>query len=184
MSVEFGPPAEDLSQGDLFSAAPSVYVRSLNVMVKTAESRFKLERDAPKTLKLEEEHQANAICARRYSLVLTHDCEIDKSTRNGSFLLAQVRPLSGVHERDRKGFEDNTRHRAFYLPPSEFLAGPHYADLRVVTTLRQDLASELARVASMNEDGRRMLREHIFRFFTRRYLPSDWLTWEEDTDGT
>jgi hypothetical protein len=183
--VEFGPPADELSQGDLFEAAPTLYVRSLDFMVQTERGRFKLEHQCPPALDPSKEHPANAVAARRFGLVLTHDCEIDKDTTRASFLLVQVRPISAVHADDRSGFENYTRHRAFYLPPGDYLPEGHYADLRVITTLRQDLASVLERVASMNEDGRRMLREHIFRFFTRRYLPADWMTWEEDVaDGT
>ena len=56
-----------------------------------------------------------------------------------------------------------------------------YADLRIITTTRRDAFEELDRIGSMNEDGRRMLREQLFRFFTRRLLPGDWISWEQET---
>jgi hypothetical protein len=69
--------------------------------------------------------------------------------------------------------------RAFYLPPGGFLDGEHYVDFRVITTIRRQTLEELTRVASMNDEGRLLLRAHLFRFFTRRTLPPDWLEWPE-----
>jgi hypothetical protein len=181
LAVEFGLPADELSQGDLFAAVPAVYVKSLAHMVRLDESRYELRSTAPIQLNLEREHQANAVAVRAYAIVLSHDCEIDKNPRRASVQLAVVRPLAGVPDEHRDGFRANSRHRAFYLgAPEELDRLEHYADLRLITTIRKSALEPLARLASMNEDGRRMLREQMFRFFTRRFLPEDWITWEEE----
>jgi hypothetical protein len=180
LAVEFGAPAELVSQGDLVLAAPSVYVVDLGYLVKIDTNLYRMLQHAPASRRLDRDQPANATEVRRPGIVLTHDCEIDKNHTRASLIVSQVRPLSDVPESDRDGFRDNTRHRAFYLPPGDFLDYESYADLRAITVLRASAFADLERVASMNEDGRRMLREQLFRFYTRRYLPDAWGVWPED----
>jgi hypothetical protein len=180
MPVEFGPPGPELSQGDLFDLVPSVYVHDLGYMSKTDTSKYRLLRHRPESFKLEVEHAATAMAIRRPAIVLTHDCEIDKPHSRSTVLMALVRAIDGVPEAHREGFRDYTRHRAFFLPETPYLEGESYADLRAVTTVRRDVLETLKRPASISEDGRRMLREQLFRFFTRRFLPDDWTTWPHD----
>lgn len=182
MPVEFGPAAADLSQGDLIELVPSVYVRDFGYMVRLDADRYRLQAAKPDSFDVDREHAATATAVRRMGLVLTHDCEIDKAAARASALIALVRALTGVPEEHRAGFREYTRHRAFYLPESRYLPGEHYADLRAVTTVRRAALDSLQRRASMTEDGRRMLREQLFRFFTRRYLPSGWTEWPEDQE--
>jgi hypothetical protein len=180
LPVEFAAPGDELSQGDLFEEVPSVVVHDLLFMVKSADNAFHLERERPASRRDDRTYPANAEEARAPGIVLSHDCEIDKQTRKTIVHVALVRPLDGVPEEHREGFRRNQRHRAFYLPPNGFLDGENYADLRRITVLRADTLLELTKRASMNEDGRRMLREQVFRFFTRRYLPDDWIDWPEE----
>lgn len=180
MPVEFGPPGPELSQGDLFDLVPSVYVHDLGYMSKTDTNKYSLLRNRPESFKLDAEHAATAMAIRRPAIVITHDCEIDKPHSRATLLMASVRPLAKIRKEDREGFRDNTRHRAFYLPETPYLTGENYADLRTVTTVRRDVLETLQKLASMGEDGRRMLREQLFRFFTRRFLPDDWTAWPND----
>jgi hypothetical protein len=179
--IEFGPPAAELSQGDLVERAPSVHVASLDHIIKIDANRYELRSEAPLQLDLAKKHPANANAVRAPALVLSHDCEIDKNPARATLLLAIIRWLDGVPEEHRDGFRANTRQRAVYLGAPNVLGDREcYADLRIITTVRRDAFEQLSRVASMSEDGRRMLREHLFRFFTRRLLPEEWLGWEEE----
>lgn len=181
MPVAFGLPRPDLSQGDLFDLVPSILVKDLGYMIKVDDARYKLQQWRPGTLNVSKEHAATATAVRRPGLLLTHDCEIDKNPSRATLLISLIRPLGGVPDEHQAGFRDYTRHRAFYLPETpQYLSGENYADLRAITTIRRDTLEALPRLASMNEDGRRMLREHLFRFFTRRFLPSDWTSWPDD----
>jgi hypothetical protein len=180
MPVEFGPLGPELSQGDLFDLVPSVYVHDLGYMSKTDTTKYRLLRNRPESFKLDAEHAATAMAIRRPAIVVTHDCEIDKPHSRATVLMALVRPIDKVPDEHRDGFRDYTRHRAFYLPETSYLTGENYADLRAITTIRRDMLDELRRLASMSEDGRRMLREQLFRFFSRRFLPDDWTTWSDD----
>lgn len=192
MPVEFGPSGPDLSQGDLIELVPSVWVEDLGYLSKTADAppRFRLHRERPEQLKDDQPHPANAINVRAFGVVLTHDCEIDKDDKQrGSILVGLVRPLSSVSgEENQEGIRQYTRHRAFYLPASAsegdeafpYLAEDGYVDLRRITSVRRAALDELERKARMNEDGRLMLQEHLFRFFTRRILPEEWRAWESE----
>jgi hypothetical protein len=130
-------------------------------------------------------------------VVLTHDCEIDKDDKQkGSILVGLVRPLKAVgSEANAEGIRQYTRHRAFYLPadtpdaaaepPADaatYLAEEGYIDLRRITSVRRATLDELERKAAMSEDGRLMLQEHLFRFFSRRILPGEWREWESEDE--
>jgi hypothetical protein len=183
MPVEFGPPGLELSQGDLIGLAPSHYSHDLAYMVKIDANpvRFQLRATRPQHMHDDQTHQANARGVRVAGIVLTHDCEIDKDDRvRASILLGLVRPLDGLREEDREGIRQNTRHRAFYLPANQHVEGESYLDLRRVTSVRREALEQLDRQAAMNEDGRSMLQEHLFRFFARRLLPEDWSEWEAE----
>lgn len=181
MPVEFAAPGDELSQGDLFADVPSLVVHDLRYMVKLDQNAYRLE-DDPGQRRADRTYPANAEEARTHGVVLTHDCEVDKQTRKALIHVALVRPLTeqAVAADLHQQFRENTRHRAFYLPPNDFLEGESYVDLRRITAVRGDTLLELPRVASMNEDGRRMLREQLFRFYTRRYLPDEWIEWPEE----
>ena len=208
MTVELGPAAGDLEQGDVFEMVPSVYVRSLAYMARLAENHYALRHQLPAgtdvgvgrqanvrevVLDLEagerdlppdegEDRIGNAFGARRLGLVLTHGCEIDKMTENPMVTVAQVRELSGVHDDDRDSIRTYEQKRAFYLPPSEHLRDEHYADFRFLTTIRCNQVEQLGKLASMNEDGRRLLHFQLFRFFARKLLPPGWETWADEAE--
>jgi hypothetical protein len=181
LPLAFVEPAGELSQGDLLLNVPSVYVTDLRYMVERGDAEnFRLTREAPRRRE-DRAHQGNVLEMRKPGVILTHDCEIDKEPTRATLLVGAVRPIAAVNEADREGFRSNTRHRALYLPESPpHLPEESYLDLRCITVLRRDALEQCARVASMNEDGRRLLREQLFRFFTRRYLPDGWVAWPEE----
>lgn len=181
MAVEFSPPSEELSQGDLFEGVPSIYVDDLRYLVKTGENLFALQQGA-QPRRADRTYPANASEVRSLGVVVTHDCEIDKDVRKALVYSVLVRTLRApdVPEEHLEGFRENRRHRAFYLPANEYLDGENYIDFRRMTPIRADLLLTLPKLASMNEDGKRMLQEHLFRFLTRRLLPDGWAGWPED----
>jgi len=181
VSLDFVAPREELSQGDLLNEAPAIFVRDLDYLVKFDKDRFRLQAARPASLHVEQTRHENAQGVRRLGMVLTHDCEIDKPGGTApSLQLALVRRLAGVHEQHRAPIREGRQHRAFYLPAGGPLEEEHYADLRAVTTIRRDAADLLPRVVSLNDHGRRLLIETIFRFYTRRLLPAGWVDWEEE----
>jgi hypothetical protein len=182
LPVAFGAPKDEISQGDLLADVPSALIEDLRYMVQTGEDTFKLDSD-PQPRRLDRMYPSNAREVRTFGVVITHDCEIDKPSRRSLVYVALVRPLAGVAEEHREGFRSNTRHRAFYLPANEYLPDESYVDLRRMTPVVGNVIGELPRLACMNEDGRSMLREQLFRFFTRRFLPEEWADWPEEINN-
>ncbi len=135
-------------------------------------------------MQLATKHAANAQEVRVPAIILTHDCALDNDPDKSTVLLGLVRPLKGLDGKIASTFRSNTRSRALYLPASEYLEeGESYLDLRRITTIQKGLLAELVIVASMNENGRLMLREQLVRFFTHKVLPAGWADWEEDAGG-
>jgi hypothetical protein len=181
----------------VFAEVPAVFVRSLAYMVKLDKNAFALRQKPPAALDPAKEHQANvreassrvdlddpfgnATGVRRHAMVISHDCEIDKAIDRPSVQVAMIRSLADVHEDDRDSIRAYDEKRTFYLPTNEFLAGENYVDFRIITTLRLDeTLAKLDAVASLNEDGRITLRAQLFRFYSRRKLPDEWVSWEEE----
>lgn len=104
MPVEFGPPAAELSQGDLFGGVPSAHVESLATLVRLDDRRFELREEAPEQFDLSRKHQVTTSGHRTHAIVLTHDCEIDKNPKRATLLMAAVRSLEAVPEEHRDGF--------------------------------------------------------------------------------
>ena len=200
MAVELLDPGDaPLSQGDLLAEVPSVYVRSTSYLVATGKNAYKLSRRLPDSVDSAAfaqanareiaEHQGedawgNAFGGRRFGIVLSHDCELDKPGEKRYVQTALVRPLAAVPERFQDGIRGYERQkRAFYLPPNDFLENENFADLRMITTLRRaEVIDQLARIARMNEDGQVLLRFQLFRFFARKRLPEGWEDWPDDVD--
>src|SRR5690242_421148 len=130
-----------------------------------------------------EDAWGNAYGGRRYGIVISHDCELDKPGEKRYVQTALIRPLSGVPERFRDSIRDYRQKRALYLPPNAFLEGENFADLRMITTLRRaEVIDQLKRVAKMNEDGRVLLHFQLFRFYARKRLPNGWEDWPDEAE--
>jgi hypothetical protein len=180
LPVQFEPPGDRLSQGDLLRASPSVWVESLNPLVRIDNNRYELRRETPQTLDLSRPHPANARAVREWAVVLTHDCELDNAPERAPILLGLVRPLENMTDEILESFRQNTRNRSLYLPAEGGLDRESFLDLRRKTSVRRSILPDLDVAASMNEDGRLMLREQLFRFFVHKVLPDNWVDWEED----
>jgi hypothetical protein len=196
----------------LFDLAPSVYVKSLAYLVRLDRNSYAIRRHKPDAfdegrvqqqnvrevvLDLADGEQdlepmdggdrfGNAVGARRLGLVIDHGCELDKPDEPRVVHLAQVKPLDGVHEDDRESIVTYHQKRMFFLPESDALpedhAHDHYADFRFITTLTRDVVDELPKIASMNEDGRKLLHFQLYRFFARKRLPDGWEDWLDEAE--
>jgi hypothetical protein len=199
LPATFVAPWPRLTPGDLLAEAPSLYSRSLAFLVQEGENKYALKpaQRLPEAFDIAkfaqanardgavEDEMGNAVGARRVGIVLSHGCEIDKNELGDKHYVqtALVRPLQAVHEEHRDDIRSNRAKRAFYLPETEHLEGEHFADLRRITTMRrEEVAQQLNRLASLNEDGQHELQAQLFKFFTRRKLPPEWTSWIEDTE--
>jgi hypothetical protein len=167
-------------------------------MIQVDRNRFELRKTFVGTHKPNIEHKANASEVRAAGVVLSHDCELDKVTTSATVLVGLVRLPDKIQE----GIRENAHLRALYVPPSPRLTAAlldgtdadetvgtgeeleAYIDFRRVTTIVRPPVNELTLAASMNEDRKMLLQAQLFRFFSRRVLPSAWSEWEveDETD--
>ena len=130
----------------------------------------------------DEDRFGNAVGARRLGIVLSHGCELDKTPQYPIVTMAQVRPLAPLPREVQGGVRDYSQKRTLYLPAGKVLTTEHFADFRQLTTVRRDVVDDLPKVASMNEDGQRLLQFQLFRFFLRKRLPDGWESWPDEAE--
>lgn len=165
-------PVADVSQGDIFTRVPSVYVPS-PVQV----GRFVTGRGGVAQVELTDVGQEGfpwsseqAVVTRGafpYGVMLTHDCEIDKDDRYR--LMAMVRPIEGAPAEAIDEIRIGGRRRFFHLPAeSEIYDFPEsYIDFRRLTAVRVPVLQLCPRVLSMSEHLRSSMREALITYLTR-----------------
>lgn len=98
------------------------------------------------------------------AVVLSHDCEIDKSKR---VLVAPVLPITTIDIAHR----DIVRNRRRYpfMPVSEIqnILSESYIDLRGICFLERELIDHASRLSSMSVTGLEYLRFQLIAFITR-----------------
>jgi hypothetical protein len=98
------------------------------------------------------------------ALILSHDCEIDKSKR---VQIAPVFALDSLPPENRLAVLEQRRFSLMPLPDVPKL-GTCYADFRLMQPVRRDFLGLENRLASMNTDAVDRLQTQIAMFFTRR----------------
>lgn len=103
-----------------------------------------------------------------HAILLTHDCEYDKSA-NSSVLLAEIRDLSEVVLGSQGHIRQYRTRNTFYLEAIEDHLPESYVDFRRITRLPKTVIASLAnnsnRIASLSDDSRLALQQQIAAFF-------------------
>jgi hypothetical protein len=108
------------------------------------------------------------------ALVLTHDCEIENEDRRSHRLVALVRPLEVLNDNDQAVVVEGRHFGRLYLPSWSDAGLPEsYADLRRITTLREDALTEERRLASMTDFGREVVQDALIRYLTEKLRRAD-----------
>jgi hypothetical protein len=180
------PPADLVSQGDIYLNMPSVVVeaRPLRVARLYVAGKAVLKPGARQTygVHTEDGDEPNGgfhwtfeaggeeILVRAHitmAIVLSHDCEIDKDDRHRT--LAIVRPLIEVQPEHRDGLLRGHQLSAFPLEAQD--EAPEmiqsFVDFRRVTTVRPLLLQQSPRYASLALEVRRALAEHYWNYLHR-----------------
>ena len=105
------------------------------------------------------------------AVVLSHDCEIDKATKNKRITIAPLIPLDRLNADEQVRICSQRSFRAMYVPDVPTI-GHHYLDLRNTVQLPVELATSSPRIASMTDDAVIRLRAQLIGFFTRIDLAS------------
>src|SRR5689334_8373356 len=104
---------DELSQGDIIAEIPINYTG--------------LNEDG--TLALDNEGKPRFIIEYRPAIVLSRDCEIDKSSW---ILVAEVRPLSEVNQHSQGNVRNYKTRNTFYLPKLPGVFEESYVEFRVI----------------------------------------------------
>ena len=130
----------EVSQGDIFESLPFASV---------------------------EDGQAQARIRHVRAVLLTQDCEYDKSSTI-SVVVAEILPLSGIAPGSQGNVRKNRVASAFYLPPHALLP-ESYVDIRIIGRVAKSLVAAEAqrgnRLLSLTEEARLALQRHIAGFF-------------------
>jgi hypothetical protein len=104
------------------------------------------------------------------AIVLNYDCDLVHD--DDYCIVAVVRPMSGVNERDRSTIRENRNHSHFYLPEDDDLGfAEGYADLRQATCIDPAMLQSIGKLrASLSDVGVKALQAQFFKFVTRREL--------------
>lgn len=103
-------------------------------------------------------------------MLLNHDCDLVREEEE-TWLVAMVRPMSGVHGEDRQTIRENRNYSHLYVPAdaSFGIDEEGYVDLRQITSLHRDTVKALWQPrASLTEVGCNRLRHQLLRFFLER----------------
>jgi hypothetical protein len=103
-----------------------------------------------------------------HAIVLSHDCEIDKQTRNRRIIVAPISLLDAIDDNAQRQAIIEQQRIAFIPLPEIPGLGNYYADLRSLSYVDRDIVDAASRMASMNEGGVVRLRVQLASFFTRK----------------
>jgi len=109
--------------------------------------------------------------ARPYiSIVLTHDCQLDKKKRPTRVQLAATSDIASLSGGERMVVM-NQRSLSQLVLPDVPQFGTRYADMHIIFTVDKRLIAEPMRVASMTEDAKIRLQNQLIAYFADRQRP-------------
>jgi hypothetical protein len=99
-------------------------------------------------------------------IVLSHDCELDKSRETPRVIVAAVMPLNAVG-RDQQEVILRQKHIAFMPLLDLPKLGTMMMNLRIIITLERKIVAAVPPVASMTEQAKKRLQAQLIQFFSR-----------------
>jgi hypothetical protein len=188
----YRPLTDEFCQGDIFGCFPLVRLRTLPDLLQKITI-------GPKTYALDVDRTFNpdtaepkrrqrccvaTECDYTNAILLTHDCEIDKSLKVAADVtLAILRPFDAtVNEESRARFRNGDKRSAFYLPAFDPLP-ECYVDFRRLVSALPDVFKSRPRIHRLSESARDAMMFHFFRFLTRRIVNSANTTTDPDPEG-
>jgi len=104
------------------------------------------------------------------SIVLTHDCQLDKQKRRARVQLAATADIESLSAEERTKVMHQRTLSQLVLPDVPQL-GTRYADMRIIFTVDKTLITGPMRVASMTDDAKDRLQNQIIAYFADRRRP-------------
>ena len=167
---------EPLHQGDIIADFPVVLIpeSGLHIVYEQYSETY------PKTATISRatevpgafERGLEPIIANAYQsmvMVLSHTCDIE---HREFIAVAPLFMLSSVSsaERRRSIMKYKVNYR-FYLPPYKNLIDDSYVDFIIINTVKRDLVHVDKRILSLDEYGRSLFVDSLYRYFCRPVPP-------------
>ncbi len=160
-------PREQPGQGDILEFLPHVFLDGdLIALNPETEVTFKAAVEPFSSFDDKGGQPIVATCKRQKAIVLSPDCEIDKSHVR-RWIVSPVVPIVKLSDRNRDIVRRNRTYAMFHLPKYRDVLPESYVDFNQVTTLGADLVKAAQRLTSLSDLGRRGLYIQFIRWFTR-----------------
>jgi hypothetical protein len=173
----YAPLGPRLSQGDIVRGVPWGLIDSPVLICHSrgagGRSQTTPMSELPSAFRKKPTEDIHARAQMNLSMVLWHDCELDKFMEQGRSeekwfgAIAPVVALTDTfpEEHLRKAVREGQRRPYFPLPANEGLEIPEsYVDLRHIWSVKQSILAD--RMISLNEPSRAALYGHLFTFLT------------------
>ena len=160
-------PREQLSQGDILGLLPHIFLENpLLALNKETETIFRATGEPYLQFDDKKGQLIAAMCKRSKAMLLTHDCEVDKSqvTR---WLVCPVVPIVRLGKDTRDRARKNRIYSMLYLPKHRDVLEESFVDFNQVTTLNAGVIGAAKRLTSLSDNGRRALYAQFVRWLTR-----------------
>ena len=104
-----------------------------------------------------------------HSVIVSYDCDLDKSSPNDPVSIAPVLSLLGTvsSETARASIRNGERYPFLFLPEIDGIIPDSYIDFRRVTYSRFRDINTLKRLKSASENGVTKFQAHLIGFYTR-----------------
>jgi hypothetical protein len=166
-------PRIEVSQGDVVADVPfSILVDPLTPLQFADGPKGKpawMQCEKPVVHKRTQRVHVLAALKPRAGIILSHDCEIDKTKDRPRVMLAPVAKISELPEKTQAVVLEQ-RHLALVPLPGLKDLGDCFADLRGVTTVPSELVLSNQRLASMTDEARLRLHGYLVAFLLRKRL--------------
>lgn len=170
MAVDlYETPRPQISQGDIFELLPHLCLnRPLSALSKEAETEtiFRAHGEPYPSFDDKDGQDVLATCKRAKGIVVTHDCEIDKP-QVSHWLICPVVPAGRLRPENLDRLKRNRIYSMLYLPRIGDTLVDSFVDFNRITTLDTEFLTNVKRIVSLSDTGRRALYVQFIRWLTR-----------------
>jgi hypothetical protein len=160
-------PRSKVSQGDILDDLPHLSLeKPLLALYKEAETLFRAAGEPFTQFDDKNGQPVVGICSRARAVVISPDCEIDKSQVK-KWIVCRIKPASSLRPQVHDHLKRNRIYSMLFLPRFRDSLPDSYVDFNTITTLDSALVTSAKRIVSLSDIGRRGLYLQFIRWLTR-----------------
>jgi hypothetical protein len=162
-------PRPQISQGDILEVLPHTSLEHPLVSLqkeRETESVFRAVGEPYDNFNDKEGQTVVASCKRSKAILISHDCEIDKSHVK-KWLVCPVVPMGRLQPKNQDLLKRNRIFSMLFLPKFEKTLDDSFVDFNQLTTLDSEFVRSAKRIISLSDIGRRALYIQFIRWLAR-----------------